>query len=187
MLFACLKQHTKETVRWQALNEWKQAWDKCRRDIDKLRESARKILVNRTKGNPDLLERVVADSDKKNALDKLIAGALEAVWQHILDEKSDRADDLVRIGSYGRGIYTVTMGRGETQVQLSLEKKVLVEEIASVVSSAVDKLVADIAALLAASEVKIMRGRIAELEEKLYPVMLRKQVLYTRCDLCPVQ
>jgi hypothetical protein len=32
-----------------------------------------------------------------------------------------------------------------------------------------------------------MRSLVAELEEKLYPVILRPLILYTRCDLCPVQ
>ena len=94
----------------------------------------------------------------------------------------------MRTGSYSRGKYiSVIMGEGETQVQLPFEKKGLAENIANEVRTVADNLGSTSIALQAASEVRTMRARIAELEETLYPVMLRPIILYTRCDLCPVQ
>jgi hypothetical protein len=188
ILFDCLKQHTKEKVNWQPLREWMKAWDGCRQKIDKLRASTREKLLATTGELTGLLEGIVSDSGEKDALDKLINGTLEAVWQCILAGKSYRVEDVVRIGSYSRGKYTVLiMGSGETQVRLSFSNKALAEDIHKKVLSVVLNLRETSIAILTAGDVKIMRDRIAELEKQLYPVVLRPIILNTQCDLCPVQ
>jgi hypothetical protein len=188
ILFKCLQQHTREKVRWQALNEWEQAWDRCRRDRDKLRESAREKILNAIQEQSELLERIVAGSGEENALDKLVNGALVAEWQSVLAGKPDQASRLVRTGSYSRGKYTsLMMGEGEAQVRLSFEKKGLAEDTANMVRVVVVDLGFTSTVLQILGKVRTMRSLVAELEEKLYPVILRPLILYTRCDLCPVQ
>jgi hypothetical protein len=188
ILFDCLKQHTKGKMDWQPMREWMQAWDRCRKNMDKLRVSTREKLFGTTGKLSDLLERIVSDSGEKDAPDKLINGALEAVWQCILAGKSYQVEDFVRIGSYSRGKYTtLIMGSGEAQVRLSFSNKGLAEEVADIIRRVVSDLCLNNNARLGASDVKTMRDKIAELEKQLYPVVLRPIILNTQCDLCPVQ
>ncbi len=42
--FDSLQAHTCGQVRWRALDEWKEVWDTCRKDLIKLREEAYEVL-----------------------------------------------------------------------------------------------------------------------------------------------
>jgi len=181
MLFESLQAHTCGKVRWQALDEWEEAWDTCREDLIKLREEAHEVLSNILNQKPKLIDRIVTESVKKNAMERVAEGVLYIVWHATVNQESLLVQALPR----GDGRTEVTFGRLTGSGPIFTEVD-LAEEVAKACKWAAENLVKGNTTPVVAEQINVMKERIKELEEMLDPLMLRPLILGTQCDLCPV-
>jgi hypothetical protein len=183
MIFKSLQDHTHEKVRWQALGQWEKAWDTCKEELAKFREEAREMMVNDL--NQKLIDRIVKESGKKDAVERMMDGVLYTVWPWILTGKPDEEFRSVQATPRGDGTTEVTFGKGHLTVYLIFAELDLAKEVAKVCEGVAEKLYKRDTASALANEVNIMQEGIKELEETLHPLRLRPVILRTRCDLCP--
>ena len=88
MIFKSLQDHTHEKVRWEALDEWKKAWDSCRSISNKLRPEAQEVVAAVLNEENDVLETIKKQTEEEHAAVKWMARTvLDAIWQTILDGK----------------------------------------------------------------------------------------------------
>jgi len=180
MLFESLQAHTCGKVRWQALDEWEEAWDTCRKDLIKLRKEAHGVLSNILSQKPKLIDRIVKESGKKNAMEGMVEGVLYIVWHATLNEESLLVQALPR----GDGRTEVTFGQLAGSGLIFTEVD-LAEEVAKACKWAAENLRRGNKTSAIVKQVNVMKERIRELEEMLDPLMLRSLILGTQCNLCP--
>jgi len=181
MIFKSLQDHTHEKVRWQALEEWGEAWDTCRKDLIKLREEAYEVLSNILNQKPKLIDRIVKGSGKKDTMERMVDGVLYVIWRVILYQEPI----LVQAMPHGDGRTEVTFGEGHLTKYLIFAEVDLAEEVAKACKEAAENLHKGKPTSAIVEQVNVMKERIRELEEMLHPLRLRPQILQTRCDLCP--
>ncbi|MBA7659633.1 hypothetical protein ES703_67618 [subsurface metagenome] len=181
MLFESLQAHTYGEVRWQALDEWEQAWDMNREALIKLGEEANE-LPNIL--GPRLTDRIVEGSRTKDPLKLMIEGVLHVVWKDGILAKPDQGFPVVE--ALQRGEFTdVTFGKRRLNLGLTFTKADLAEEVAKAGKRSAANLCKGETALAIAEQVNVMEERIKELEEMLDPLRLRPLILSTQCKLCP--
>ncbi len=187
MLFKSLRDHTHEED-WQAFNEWGNSWDTCIRVLAKLREEARKTLLNILNQKSNLTDRIVKGCGKKDAVKRMVDGVLHVVWQFILAGKPDQQFPLVQAMPLGGGRIEVTFGKYNLTVGLIFTEADLAEHVITVCKWAAKNLCIvrkdDVVEPLM-NNVNTMRKSIEELAEMLNSLKLGPMILNTRCDLCP--
>jgi hypothetical protein len=187
MLFKSLRDHTHEND-WQAFNEWGNSWDTCIRVLAKLREEARKTLLNILNQKSNLTDRIVKGCGKKDAVKRMADGVLHVVWQFILADKPDQQFPLVQAMPLGGGRIEVTFGKYNLTEGLVFTEADLAEQVITVCKWAAKNLCIgrkdDMVEPLM-NNVNTMRKSIEELAEMLNPLKLGPMILSTQCDLCP--
>ena len=187
MLFKSLRDHTHEED-WQAFNEWGNSWDTCIRVLAKLREEARKTLLNILNQKSNLTDRIVKGCGKKDAVKRMVDGVLHVVWQFILAGKPDQQFPLVQAMPLGGGRIEVTFGKYNLTEGLKFTEADLAEQVITVCKWAAKNLCIgrkdDMVEPLM-NNVNTMRKSIEELAEMLNSLKLGPMILNTRCDLCP--
>jgi len=186
ILFESLQSHTHEKVDWQVLERWKRTWDECTRAQDVLRQEARRILLDTLNHNRELKGRIVNARKKRDAPERMINGVLYVVWEHILAGKTDQSP-LIECVSRGKPETEVLFGEGRLSLSLIFAEADLAKQVKDTCIGVAKNLSMvrkeDMTELVA--DVRRMREMVDELTERLNPLMLRPQILHTRCDLCP--
>jgi len=185
MLFKSLQDHTYRDIRWQALEAWKQAWNKGIEILAELRAESHKIIENILKQEPKLEDRIKKESADIDTLEGMVKGVVKAIWQGILNGKLEQGYELVRTRVSDQQAAEVTFGDKASIIVLAFIDKGLAEKVASVCRWAAKNLCKGDIVQRAASEIRTMRQSIRELEEMLDPLILRPIVLRTKCELCP--
>jgi hypothetical protein len=183
MLFESLQVHTHAKVRWQALDEWEEAWDTCISDLVKFREEAQKILSNILNQKPKLIEKIVEVSRKKDAMERMIDGVLHMAWQQLLEPDQDFP--VMQPMPLGNGRTDLTFGKNHLTEGLIFTEADLAEEVAKACKWAAENLYKGNTTLAIGKQINIMQERIKELEEMLDLLRLRSLILSTQCNLCP--
>ena len=62
-----LKSHTGGKVQWQALDEWKNAWDSCRGVFDELKVEGEEVVTDILNQENDLLDEIKERSQEEKA------------------------------------------------------------------------------------------------------------------------
>lgn len=178
MLFESLRDHTRGKVRWQALDEWKKAWDSCLGLFDKLNIKGQEIATDILNQEDDLSEEIKKRSLQENTIKWMAQVVLDAIWQDIVDGKFDPEVPKVSI-SYEQVDRRVS---GFTEEEW-------IRRLTSVCHNLAEILIRNQTVLLIRqlnAECHLMRKAIEELEEMLDPLILRSIILLTpRCKLCP--
>ena len=186
ILFKSLQSHTHEKVDWQMLEQWKKTWDECIRVQDVLRQEARGRLMDVLKQKSGLTDRIEKGSREKNTLDRMANGVLHTIWQGILAGKPDQPP-LVKADVLGGEVTNVVFGEDHRGLGLVFTEADLAKAVKDTCIRVAKNLVIvkeeDMSKLV--DDVRRMRGIIDKLTEMLNPLMLRPQILHTRCDLCP--
>lgn len=186
ILLECLKTHTYGKANWQALNEWENAWDTCNGLFNKLREEASKILSNIFKLEPELKDRIVKGSERKNAVERMLDGVVHTVWQDILAGKTDQLP-LIQTISRGDGMDEVVFGEGHLGLGLIFAEVAISEEAKEKCTWVTNNVLrGDVSYIVKRlmKEVSIMRKLIEGLTEMLNPLILRPLITNTECELC---
>lgn len=188
LLFESLQEHTREKVRWDAFDEWKQSQDNCAKIVADLREESHKTVENYIKQETELPYKIRDKSGEKDAVGLMEQAALNALWQGIVDEATDKGWPLIEVVSRGNGTAQIAFVNFGKQTVLTLTEKDLAIKVAKICNQTTTILRRGQKAEMVqelAKEIRRMRRLTTELAERLDPLLLRPLILRTRCDLCP--
>ena len=189
LLFKSLRDHTREEIRWEALNQWERAWDNSINLLNELRKEASEVIGNILDQEPGLQKRIQEQSGERHAADRLVDAVLWVIWWAIGEDKLDQDDFLVRTRSEGDGTTHVTYFEYVfSRVLFKFTDADLAEKVAKVCNWAVNNLRKGDKSYRVKSlqnEFCRMKKAIEELEEVFNPLLLRPIILRTRCHLCP--
>jgi len=187
MIFKSLQDHTHEKVRWEALDEWKKAWDSCRSISNKLRPEAQEVVAAVLNEENDVLETIKKQTEEEHAAVKWMARTvLDAIWQTILDGKFNPKCPEVAI-SYNLVERQLPYTLISKEVPRFLLKE-WNEGLTNACQNVAKILLRDQRALVKQlyDEVRTVRKAIDELVEMLNKHRLYPLILYTHCELCPI-
>lgn len=182
MLFESLRQHTGEKGWWQALEEWKEAWDTCKGALEELKGEANEVVGNFLSQKPDLKEAVERETDEKAAVGRIAHDVLWVVWwAGTGDSPAEEYDFRIKDGHLvahrgGDTFYPSSLNLGETPVA---------QEIAKRCKLAFETLYQSFRHKRIPERLHAIEEKIEEITDALHPLKLRAQILRTRCDLCP--
>lgn len=190
-LFKCLQDHTREKVRWKALDEWKQACNNALDYSKELRLEATKLIGETLSKEPELKERIETATGVNDITEKIADGVRENIWRGILAGKPERVHVW---GSVSKGRAELRFYEGDSDTKLDLNDVELGKDALSKCLQVVTDL-REVTILREGTksnlvqrltdEVRKMQDRTRELDESLDELLLRPMILRTRCDLCP--
>jgi hypothetical protein len=186
ILLKALQDHTRDKVRWEVLDEWKEAWNSCIQKLIKLRAEATEILeniLNQKTGLKEQISKGFMGSSKDNVLALMTDGIFWKVWRGVPSSNSQGHYVGTKIIHDGR--YQVIFDDQNYTYRLTFSDKSLTKEVAGVCDWAVRNLSKVTIVQQVADYLSRMHSRSAELEEMLDPLILRPIMIGTSCDLCP--
>jgi hypothetical protein len=187
MLFKSLQDHTREKVRWEALEEWKQARNNTVKYSEELRLEATKLIGKILNNQPDLKKRIETAIGGNDITEKIADGARENIWRGILIGKPEQMHVWEGTSLVSKGRMELRFYDGDSDTNLDLNDVELAKEVLSICRQVVTNLLevkSDLVQELT-DEVSQMKDRTRELEESLDGLVLRPMMIHTRCDLCP--
>lgn len=188
MIFKALQEHTREKVRWEALEEWKQARNNAAKYSKKLQLEATEVIVNILNNQSDLKERIKTIIRGNDVTEKISDGVIENIWRGILTGKPEQMHVLKGSSIMTEGRVWLEFYKGDSDTRLDLNDVKLAKDVLNVCRWAANNLQkgnkSDLVRSLA-EEVHRMQDRTEELEESLDGLLLRPMILRTRCELCP--
>ena len=191
MLFKALQNHSREKVRWQALEDWKKAWDRCVSVLTRLSEQCEQLMTNILNQKPVLSREIDKGKMEKVTQPALVEAVLKVVWSAIIDGKPEEACDRITSPKLHdrRTLVTFVDRTGTPLFEFPIADGRMAEEVISACVWAINNLCRGEDAQLiqeALSAVSTMRKAQRELEDMLDPLSLTPLILRTRCELCPV-
>lgn len=182
LLLKSLKQHTRNKVRWDILDDWKTYWNECIEALADLEKEIPKVLHNCLKKEPKLMEKLRRDGDN---LDH-VASLADVVLLHMCS--------IPTKGKHNSGY--------DIQTSLRKEGGQIIYSAAAITLSLPfpDYLFDDVVRLFNLTVDNISRGdrwkntelmlsgketKAREFKEMLEELRLRPVILLTRCELCP--
>lgn len=188
MLFKSLQEHTQGKVRWQALEEWKEARNNAVKHSRELRTEATEIVANILDSKSDLKHRVTIAVAGVDVIKEISNGLMEAMWRGMLTGNQEQIYIMKGASAITEGQVWVEFCKDDSETSLFLNDVKLAKEVLSICRWADDNLQkgpkSDVVQKLT-DDVCQMQARIKELEESLDELLLRPMILLTRCDLCP--
>jgi hypothetical protein len=187
MLFTSLQEHTREKVRWQVFDEWRQAWDNCVQVSAELHKAAREVLGNFLNQDRGLLNRVKVGS-KEDAMKRMVEGVLHLIWTSILADEPGGVFPLAEAVQRPDGTVDVVFGEGHLSLYLIFTQADPAGQAARICNGAVKNLcIGEKKGMveMLASDIRQMKRAIEELDEMLNALVLRSMIVRTRCELCP--
>ena len=177
MLLKSLQYHTQEKVRWEVLEDWKQAWNSSINHLKRLEDKADSIATNITRADASLFEIINSKSGQDKVEGRLAQTVLNVIWQNIGDGTLDPESPEISIS------YKLI----DKNFPIHVEKESF-EKIAEILHQVAEAFCAErkkdiIQPLI--NDACRMSEAINTLEETLNPLVLRPLILRTRCDLCP--
>jgi hypothetical protein len=189
MLFEALKNHSREKVRWQALEEWGKAWDHCVSVLMRLSQQCEQLLRNILSQMPDLSRKIDRSRIDEASRPALVEGVVAVVWNTVLDGRPEEACGQIKAKELPTKKTVVNFGDRAAMATLTFTDGRMAEEIVKACAWAANNLCKgeDGELILEAQGVvSTMRERREELEDMLDPLILTPLILHTRCEICPV-
>ena len=188
LLFESLQNHTRQQVRWEALDEWKRAWNNCFEALPKLNQEARQTIVNFLNQESGSIGRIEAGCESKGVLDWMVKAVMNLTWYVILHGNLNGPFPQVHFISVENQVTKTTILAVEETDGLGFPDAKLGEYVKKICNQTVYNLCkADQSAVVESlvNKVNTMKKAADELEEALETLKLRPLILRTRCDLCP--
>jgi hypothetical protein len=189
MLFKSLQDHTREKVRWNALEEWKQARNNAVQYSQELRLGATEVIGNILNNRPGLKEKIKAAIGNNDVTERISGGLIENIWRDILIGKPEQMHVMEGASVFTKGQVWLEFYEGDSDTKLYLNDVELAKEVfgmcGQVVTNLRDGTKSNLVQELA-KEVRQMQDTTEELEKSLDRLVLRPVILHTRCDLCPL-
>ncbi len=188
MIFKALQEHTREKVRWGALEEWKQARNNAAEYSEKLRLETTEVIINILNNRLGLKERIKTAIGGKDVTEKISDGVRETIWRDILTGEPQQVHVWKGTSLMSKWRVELRFYKDDLDTKLDLHDLKLAEEVKSACRQAVNNLQKGNKSHLVrrlTEEVHRMKDRTKELEESLDGLLLRPMILRTRCELCP--
>jgi len=188
MLFKSLQEHTRGKVRWQAVEEWKDARNNAVKHSRELRTEATGIVANILDSQSDLKHRATIAVAGVDIIKEISNGLMEAMWCGMLTGNQEQLHIMEGTSAITEGQVWVEFCKCDSETSLFLDDVELAKEVLRIChwadrnlrkgpkSDVVQKLIDDVCK---------MQARIKELEQSLDELLLRPMIIMTRCDLCP--
>ena len=182
LLLNSLKTHSSAKVRWDALDEWEQAWDRCDSALKKLQQETRNVMYNIIE-QKQLSQKLKKGSKKKDITERMVNGVLHTVWEQIL-RPSDQFP-VMQIAPRADGQSEVLCGKDRFVAGIILSEADLAKQVMEACEWGARNALSASGAEAVANIISTIRGRITELRRSLNPLLLGPLIMSTRCDLCP--
>jgi len=177
MIFKSLQTHTGEKLRWDAFDEWKEAWDNCRGLFNNLKIEGRRGVTNILNEEADLLQEIEKRSQKEDDIQRIARAMVHAIWESVVENKFDPKCPRVKVS------YELL-----DRIAAIFTEKELIERVIALCDKALEKLLNEDTVSLVkqlCDEVHTMRQTTDELAKTLNRLVLYPIILHTKCDLCP--
>jgi len=188
MLFRSLQDHTRGKVRWQTFEEWKEALAIYIGHCSSLQAEARQVLYNILNQHREFKSKLLTAGKGIKPAEYMTRGVVEAVWRAFLAREVEEAEAFISTRSFGDHAADVYFGKQASTTSLRLDDAKLAEEVADICRQAARNV--SMKKLPLVGEIKrdtdTLDKKSKELEEMLNDLVLRPEILRTRCDLCPV-
>ena len=188
MLLKSLQDHTQKKLRWETLEEWKQARNNAVEYSEKLRSETTKLIREILNNQLGLKKRIESASGGNDIAEKIADGVRENIWRGILARKPEPLHVLKGASVVAEGRVWLEFYHGDSDTKLDLGDVELAKEILSMCRQVATNLwegtQSDMVRRLT-DEVRRMQDTTKELEESLDGLILRPIILRTACDLCP--
>ncbi len=189
LLLDSLKEHTQGQLQWQALDEWKNEWNRAIEIQSQIRTNAQQLAQLILGGQrKDIKRRIGEEANKDTILRDMIDGVYEAVWRSVQEETPEDADTFIHINQFGgdkKVLYSLYFGKEESITKINLGDINLAQDVHEVCAQAARSIgKSDIAGQLLDIK-RRLAAKTLEFEMMLDAVRLRPLILRTRCDLCP--
>jgi hypothetical protein len=189
MLFRSLQEHTREKVRWEALEEWKEALSDYAVCCGALRAESRRVVESILNQDRGFRGKLLATGKGEKHVEEMAEGVVEALWRAVLAGEPGEVNNFILTKSFIKGTVTVFFGKEASIISLRFDDGDFAEKVADVCRLAASNvsmgkkssLLGDIKRAM-----DIMEKGVKELEEMLNDLVLRPVILRTRCELCPV-
>jgi hypothetical protein len=185
MIFKSLQDHTHERVPWQALEEWKKAWDRCRSTINILQPEVQEVAAGVLHEENDVLEIIKKQTEEELGVKWMARTVLDAIWQSVLDGKFNLECPEVALAYnlVGEQSPYITSSKEEPRFTVKEWNDGLTSACQRAAKILFDNQIELFRQLY--NEVHKARKAIDELAEMLNRHKLYPLILYTRCELCP--
>ena len=189
MLFEALQEHTRGELRWEALQEWEDAWDSCRQLYVKLGKEAVSVMQNFLSQEKGLENRIENGSRDKDAMTHIVDRLLREIWSELREDRFDPQRDIFEvIARTDNKVYVAVAGLGNSNF-LTFSDRDLAEKAARLGNHVARNLLlgrngGNVGKSLQ-ERISKMRQAMEELADMLNPLVLRPIILRTRCELCP--
>lgn len=191
MLFESLKDHTREKVRWEILNEWKSCWNNSIKLLaelrKKIREQIKNFLNQEEEKEKGFLSRFAKDTNKKDPITQMTNAVQGEILRRVRDNDPNLERPVVRVMPQPDGIYQLIF-YDSYSIIFKFTDRALAEKAESTCNKVARNLYVqeklNRLSLLGAN-IRAMDRMAERLEESLNPLMLRPMILRTRCELCP--
>jgi len=189
MLFEALQEHTRGELRWEALQEWEDAWDSCRQLYVKLGKEAVSVMQNFLSQEKGLENRIENGSRDKDAMTHIVDRLLREIWSELREDRFDPQRDIFEvIARTDNKVYVAVAGLGNSNF-LTFSDRDLAEKAARLGNRVARNLLlgrngGNVGKSLQ-ERISKMRQAMEELADMLNPLVLRPIILRTRCELCP--
>lgn len=188
MLLKSLQDHTRDKVRWEGLEEWKQSRHNGVQYSKELRLKATEVIRNSLNDCFGLEKRIKTAIGDNDVIERIADGVIGCMWRGILTGKPDEMHVVEGISVFTEGQVWLVFYEGDSETRLNLNDKQLAKEVWSMCGQVVANLregaESDLVRKLT-DEVSQMQARTKELEESLDELVLRPMILHSWCDLCP--
>ncbi len=185
LLLEALKQHTADIFDWRSLDDWMEGWNTCHRVFPGVKNLITE-KVNATFGRfPDVDSWFVINDKERKPLDILGEGIQDALWQGIVAGEVAEAMAVISgesIELAGSEVLKITIGK---RTLIQKENRDAVPSLVDLCHDVIYDLWESGEVQEVAAAVKKMRSVVDEMEAVLEPLVLRPQILRTRCKLCP--
>jgi hypothetical protein len=188
LLFKSLQEHTREKIRWESLEEWKQARNTAVGYSKELRSQAIEAISSILKNRLDLKERLINAIGDSEVPEKISDGVRETIWRGILTGEPDQVHVIEGVSLVNKGKVWLEFYKGDEDTRLYLNDLELAKEVLNMCRETVTNLREGTKSHLVqrlTDQVHQMRVRTEELQVGLDALVLRPIILRTRCDLCP--
>jgi hypothetical protein len=185
LLLDALKQHSADIFDWRSLDDWKEGWNTCHRVFPGVEKLISEEINTTFSRFPDMDRWFTINSKERKPLDIIREGIQDALWQGIVTGEVVEAVAMISDKSIefkGAEVIGITIGKRPLYQK---ENRDMDPSVVDLCRDVIKDLWESAEVQEVAAAVKKMQAVVEEMEAVLEPLVLRPQILRTRCNLCP--